>query len=170
MPSQGEKTVANWLRTFWKENYKEWRVHQERSVSQEGWKWVPSYLWRKPMTPGVWRANYSLAPGGSPSCGSPSCGGHEASWNNDIKSWEGSQIFSFKSYSSLHTIPHQWQKEYWHYLISFKLHYQKKQLRWIIMNLRSTQFSIIMFFFLFPGSLLLIPFIVFDISPHWFPV
>lgn len=45
----------------------------------------------------------------------------------------------------------------------------KKQLRWIIMNLRSTQFSIIMGFFLFPGSLLLIPFIIFDISPHWFP-
>jgi hypothetical protein len=70
------------------------------------------------MTPSVWGANYSLDPGGSPSCGS-------LSWNNDIKSWEGSQIFSFESYSSLHVIPHQWQKEYWHYLISFKLHYQK---------------------------------------------
>lgn len=23
MPSPGEKTIANWLRTFWKENYKE---------------------------------------------------------------------------------------------------------------------------------------------------
>jgi hypothetical protein len=45
VPSHGEMTRANWLRTFWKENYKEWRVlHQERSVSQEGQKGVPSYL------------------------------------------------------------------------------------------------------------------------------